>query len=468
MKRITLISLLVIITGRIYAANEVTITGRDTSYAGEVIVFNKYSDRLTNSEIELSKCTVGKDGSFMLSFRIDEITFIYANIGAYKVHLYAEPGKTYEIVLPQKQDKTSEDFLNPYYDPTVVHLGTVQYDENELNILIRMFNDAFQPYYNKHIIDVREKNDFSQLDKDIARLDKPFSSSNNRFFNDYRKYRYGLLRYLAYQQKSKSISDEYFKEQPVLYNNPAYMELFSQVYDKYFYHFSQTAVGKQLGNNITTSDLSGLRKTLASDDVIGKYELLNLVILKGLYDEFYDDNYSRSALLAIVDSFITGEQNPHLKQIAQSIRKQTTRLLVGYEPPEFELYDRDSNLVSLKNFKGKYVYLNFCSCYSYTCLNEFSMLSMLNQKYSDRLEIITVIVDNDVNVLNSYLSRSKYNWKFLYYGHQSFIIQDYDIRAFPTYYLIDPEGKLAISPAPSPGEEFEARFFAILRSRGEI
>jgi len=47
-------------------------------------------------------------------------------------------------------------------------------------------------------------------------------------------------------------------------------------------------------------------------------------------------------------------------------------------------------------------------------------------------------------------------------------MRDYDVRAFPTYYLIDREGKLAISPAPAPGDDFEARLFSLLRSRGEL
>jgi hypothetical protein len=92
----------------------------------------------------------------------------------------------------------------------------------------------------------------------------------------------------------------------------------------------------------------------------------------------------------------------------------------------------------------------------------------LYEKHKDRLEIITVIVDNDDDVINGFLERSNYKWVFLHYGNQSSVIREYDVRAFPTYYLIDPEGKLAISPAPSPGEEFEARFFNLLRSRGEL
>lgn len=451
-----------------HAQSDVRIFGQDSSYAGVTIEFLQYTDQISSTEIIIGECMVEDDGAFDIAFKIPETTFVFAYIGIYKVHIYAIPNKSYKIVLPQREDKRPQDFLNPYFSPVIAHLGTEDFQENELNIQIRMFNDAFQPYYNKHIMAISEKSDFAELDKDISRMEKSFSSSKDEFFNNYRKYRYGLLRHLAYQQKTKSISDKYFKGQPVLLNNPAYMELFNKVYDNYFHHFSRTAEGKELANIISSQQLDELRNLLASDKVLGNGKLLDMVILNGIYDEFYDDNYSRSDLLEILNAFITENKNQKLTDVAISIRNKTTKLLAGFSPPEFELYDGDSNLISLNNFSGKYVYLNFCSCFSYTCLNEFKLLSVLYEKHKDILEIVTIIVDNDKDVINSFLERSNYEWLFLHYGNQSAVIKDYDVRAFPIYYLIDPEGKLALSPAASPGEEFEARFFKLLRSRGEL
>lgn len=468
MKRIFPFLLILNLVLPIYGQQETLIFGSDTSYAGLEIELLCYSDRITNSEILLDKDTVSQDGSYQLKFNLDRITFVFAYLGVYKIHLYAEPGKTYNIILPPRQDKEPKDFLNPYFSPIVTHLGTLNFSPDELNTLIRMFNDAYLPYYNKHIMALSESDDFSELDKDIEKMEKAYTSSENEFFNNYRKYRYGMLRHLAYQQKSKRISDEYFKEQPVLLNNPAYMELFNQVYDKYFHHFARTPEGKELGATISSQDLEALRKLLAKDKVLGKGEILDLVILKGIHDEFYDDNYSRSALLQILEDYIDENKYPDLTEMAQWIRKKTTRLLVGFSPPEFTLYDRDSNLVSLDDFKGKYVYLNFCSCFSYTCLNEFAMLNTLYERHKDLMEIVTILVDNDYDVINSFLKRSNYPWTFLHYGHQVSVIKEYDVRAFPTYYLIGPEGKLELSPASSPGEEFEARLFKLLRQKGEL
>ena len=450
------------------ASDTVTIFGVDTCYAGTEIIFNKYSDQISGSETILGKDVVGNDGRFSIGFEINEITFVFSYLGIYKMHLYACPGMKYEIVLPPRQEKEPADLLNPYFDPVVVHLATVSYDKNELNSQIRMFTDTYLPYYNKHITALAERNDFSELDKDIARMEKSFASSQDAYFNDYRRYRYGLLRHLAYQQRSTSISNEYFRNQPVLLNNPAYMELFNQVYDNYLHHIARPSDGQLLGKAIQSGSIDSMRIFLNSNDLLGTGDLPDLVLLKFLYDEFYDDNYSRSTLLRILDAYIAENISQPMTEVAVSIRKEVTRLLIGFAPPSFSLYNRDSVLVSIENFKGKYVYLNFCSCFSYTCLSEFKMLEALYAKHKDILEIVSIIVDNDYNIIDSFLERSKYEWTFLHYGNQSSIIREYDIRAFPTYYLIDRQGKLAMSPAPSPGDEFEARLFQLMRSRGEL
>jgi hypothetical protein len=68
----------------------------------------------------------------------------------------------------------------------------------------------------------------------------------------------------------------------------------------------------------------------------------------------------------------------------------------------------------------------------------------------------------------NYVKNTGLNWTFLHFGNQPSILEEYDIRAYPTYYLIGPDGKLLLSPAQSPGENFEQYLFEIMRSRGDI
>ncbi len=445
----------------------VVIEGVDSSYANKEIILYKSADPITETDYELARVKVASNGTFSMLLNIDQTQLVYSYMGIYKIFLFVEPGMKYSIVLPPFKGKTEADLLNPYFTPVEVQLGTMTFKEDDLNILIRMFNDAFVPYYNKHVQKIFSDIDFKQLDEDIERMEKPFSHSKNEYFNDYRRYKYGKLRFIALQNKSKKTSDDFFKNQGFLYNNPAFIDLFNLVYKGYFVHFSRIDSSGMFRSAISDKkSLSLLKKALSDNKVIEPEPLLNMVILKNLYDEFYDDNFSRSAMLQILDTFLVTVKDPQQHIVAQNIYNKVTRLLRGFEPPSFKLYTIDSTLVSLDMFKGKYVYLNFCSCFSYTCMNDFVMLKNLYEKHNQYLEIVTIIVDDDLSVMKDYVKRSGFKWTFLHYGNQPDVLKLYDIRAFPTYYLIDNQGKLSMSPSPAPSEDFEGRLFKEFKARG--
>ncbi len=445
----------------------VIIEGKDSTYAGQLLKFMIPKDPITGNDSILGTVKVQPDGYFSVEFDITETMQVNLFPGKYKFYLFVEPGKSYYILMPPFQAKETKDKLNPFFMPVEYHLGTKDFSKNELNLQIRMFMDAYIPYYKKHINKVFTDTDFEQLDNDIQKMEKPFEKSKNKFFNDFRNYKYGMLRILAYQHKSKAISDLYFKDKPFLYYNSAYIDLFIMLYDQYFIHFSRGDEEKKLHNALTvTRTYDAVKAALMEDGVIKPAELLNMVILKCLYDEFYDDNYARNSLLTVLDSFIESVEDPYQNYIARNIRNKVTKLLSGFEPPEFELYDVDSNLFTLQKLRGKHIYLNFCSCFSYSCLNEFVILKKLYEKHHEYLEIVTIVIDEDPELIRDFVKRSHYPWIFLHYANSPQVLKDYDIRAYPTYYLIDNKGKLAISPAPAPADGFEMILFKELRSKG--
>jgi len=464
-----IVVLLISTTFSISFSQNVVLNGNAPSYAGCEIAFNTYTDWITKGEEEIGRCLIDTNGDFRLSLNLEKITFVFSHLGIYKAFLYAEPDKTYEIILPEKADKALEDELNPYFTESRIQLGIADVKPDEINFMIRMFNDAYNPYYNKHIINFINKDDFSELNADIERIEKPFAGSGSNFFNNYREYRYGLLRHLAYQQKAKSISDEYFRKKPVLFNNPAYMELFDQVYDKYFLFFGMTDKGSKIYNDINTLKIySDLKKTLSRDAVFYNDTIIELVILQNIYNEFYSDNFSRNGLITILDTLISNTNIQQNKIIGGIIKAKITRLLSGYYPPAFDLYDSDSNLVRLDDFKGKYVYLNFCSSQSYTCLSEFELLKGIYERHKEKLEIVTISVEPHQDTFTDFLTNKNWNWKFLFYGYQPQILKEYDIRGYPTYFLIGPDGKLIYSPSPSPAENFEAMLIKVMKARGDL
>jgi peroxiredoxin len=447
----------------------VTIQGQDTSYAGRELTIRTFQDQITSEELTLAQAVVAADGSFSLSFEADETRMVFFHLGRIVLYLYAEPGHLYVISLPPWQEKTQADRLNPYFEEISLPAIINNIPETDLNIQIRMFDDTYDSYLQKFSLNPNSKINPAAIDTAVISLLKPFENQLSGFFRTYVTYKLAILRQMGYQFKSRSTSEKYFLNEPVLYINPAYMELFNLVYDKYFMYFMRTETGRKITSDITEKkSLFELKKTLATDQVLGNDTLLELVILKNLHDEYYSDRFSRSALLVVLDSLIQTTRIAQHRIIGTTILHKLTRLQPGYLPPDFSLADRDNRVVKLSDLRGRYVYLCFCACNSYSCLKEFEMLQKIYDKHRAYLEIVMITVDPEYRQMVDFLSKNKYNWLFLHYGMQPEILKEYDIRGYPTYFLLGRDGKLILSPAPSPYENFEVRLFEIMRNRGDI
>ncbi len=453
----------------IIQAQKVILTGKAPSYAGGKLTFYRTSDWITGTEEVVCTAIVSDSGTFYAEVPSIATEQLFIYLGIYQGYFYVEPGKSYDLVFPERRDKSPDNILNPYFEPVQIHLGMTNFQSDDLNMLIVMFDDAFIPYYDKHVNTIYSKPDYKKLDEDIRQMEEPFAKYKHSYFEAYRKYHYGILKMLSNSQRVQSLSDEYFNNQPVLYRNTAYADLFNQVFDKYFIFFGRTESGGKIFDDINNQgSYAAVLNTLSRNQNFSNDTLTELVLLKQLHDEYYGSQFSRNGLLNILDSLTIRTTIEEHRRIAQLIKTKITRLQQGYEPPPFELNDTEGNTVKLSDFKGRYVYLNFCTCQSYSCLNEFNMLSELYRKHKDRLAIITVTTDPQEDVLKQFLTKNNYSWLFLHYDKQPSILKEYDIRAYPTYFLIGPDGKLILSPAASPAENFEQRLFEIMKSRGDL
>lgn len=496
--------LIAVLPFNIFAQN-VILKGNAPEYSGETLTFLTYSDQITYREKELSSCKVDSIGNFSCSFNTDKTLYVFMHLGVYEAFIYTEPSKVYDLVLPEKKEKTLADKLNPFFKPVKYHLGLNNTSEKELNYQIAFFDDVYSlmgssnlySIYNK----IRENKDNSKINDvdtvyskktytkiinnstayiyknlkdidasaEIKKVDSLFSDVEMNYFQNYKRYKYASFQSLTSDQKMKSISNTYYLNNKILYDNPAYMELFNQVYDEYFLYFGRTGHGKQIYNDINKlKSITALKQSLGQDSILTNDTLKEFVILKCLHDEFYNDKFSRSAMLTVLDSLAMQTKIKEHKLIAENIHQKVTKLMVGYVPPQFTLYDKDSNLVSLDSYKGKYVYLGFCTTISYACIKEFAMLNKLYENHKDHFEIVMICMDENLPQMKRFVEMKGYKFTFLYYGNQPDVFKDYDIRAFPTYYFIDKEGKLAISPAPSPDQNAEFSIFKIMRANGDI
>ena len=137
----------------------------------------------------------------------------------------------------------------------------------------------------------------------------------------------------------------------------------------------------------------------------------------------------------------------------------------GSDAPVYQLWDMKESPKSLNEFTGKYVYLHFAATWSFPCTSEFDAIEKFYLKNKNKIEVVTVFADLDTSAIHKFLNQHDYDWTFLYCKGNSEMLKRYNVKTYPTCYLIDPDGKLQLSPAPGITERFEGIFARIIENK---
>ena len=444
-----------------------TVSGHAPQYANETLTFKHTTDYIVGLEREVATAKVDKDGNFTCELDLLGTHLVTIELGVYLCYLYVEPGKHYRIGLPPRHDKSEADRLDPFFEPAEFQLRNLAGDSTSVNARIARFNALYASLLDSALNTPDSLRRALRVDSMAARLAAFDTLSRPPYLAHYQRYRHGLFLRFASRQKSLAASDTYFRNQPILYENPAYMDLLNVVYDRYFVFQSRAEHGRKIFEAITKKrSYKALRKALLVNDNVGDGDLLELIILKGLHDEFFSDNFSRKALTQILDSVLHTTRVPEHAVIATNIRDKVTKLMPGFMPHPIALEDQDGKIVSPEQFRGKLVLLGFCTTTSYTCLQDFAVLERLHKQYGEHLQILMISADATAERVREFTRQTSYPWPFLFYGRQPELIREFDVRAYPTYYLLDTDGKLLYSPAPSPQETLDRLLYSLYRKRG--
>ena len=127
------------------------ISGNAPSYAGSKLELRHYVDQISSPERVLSYAEVDKNGDFSFLVDISTTMQLFIPGEVYRGFLFVEPGREYQIRLPQKEERTLTQKLDPYFSPVEILLEIVGLEQTDLNAKLMQFEDAFDFYTLKHI-----------------------------------------------------------------------------------------------------------------------------------------------------------------------------------------------------------------------------------------------------------------------------------------------------------------------------
>jgi thiol-disulfide isomerase/thioredoxin len=131
-----------------------------------------------------------------------------------------------------------------------------------------------------------------------------------------------------------------------------------------------------------------------------------------------------------------------LNKISQEIRSINQ---AGFQAPSIVGKDiSTAQSINLKDYKGKYVYLDFWGSWCAPCIEQIPELKRIyNLTSREKLIFIGIAVkETGKNKVKAEIRKNKIKWANLISDTKNPIAEQYGINRYPTNILIDPNGKI--------------------------
>ncbi|MFH1004614.1 MAG: TlpA disulfide reductase family protein [Bacteroidota bacterium] len=456
-------------------SQSVTIKGKvDKSYLSEMgenrnnyIYAMTYDDYISYTEKEIDSSSIDANGNFNLSFFISSTTYLFLMVENAKAELYVEPGKTYEVDVLKKDS----DAVQTLSIPVTVEIEFKNLDSTDLNFLIADFDSRYEAFleYHRNFFLSKSNLIFGKIDTMKMLSKQKYSPYNKPYLNNYIEYTFASLEGNITLQDRKKIFVNYIEGKSFQLNNYEYMDFFNQFFSQTVNYFVTT---KKMMEDVNVKEtfstlLYDIKQNKLEDDTIQES-----VVLKALSKAMYIPDYKQNHIQTILNLASKECKSEMNRRTASNLLKKITCMKVGTKSPEFLLPDEKGKMISLYDFKGKYVYVMFWASWCISCIQEMMLIPELKKLYGGKIAFVSISLDKKFDLMKKFLDKNpkinpdknEKDWTFLYCTNYPKIKKDYNVLTVPTYYLIDMKGNIFKAPADNPAS-IEPLFYQIKKKK---
>ncbi|HTA28283.1 MAG TPA: TlpA disulfide reductase family protein [Bacteroidia bacterium] len=440
-------------------AQPATIEGYAPAYMGKTVYLSTCKDFITYTPLQLASTAVNDSGKF--KFQLEDLkrtTYVYLTIQNYKGDLYAVPGNYYRVVFPAPD---SDHYQNKYIEHKV-NLELYIDDSAEVNNLIMDFNVQFEKFWAKTYTYFLKKEAPRYVDSFYTEMLQRYKSIHNPDFSGYMAYTIAEIGNNILEGQ-RTLGEKYLKGKPIRYNNYEYMQFFNDYFKDYMQNCTNTKEGSDINKFIAKPDYPDLMEVLKINHLLRNDSLCELVLLKGLYEFYYSGGYDQENIISLLKTVSGSTKIEEDKIIADDMIASFSGVVKGGNAPDFALKDSKGDVSSIIDFRGKLLYLCFFKTTSSASVSQMEVLPALYKQYGKKINFVFISEDENYSDLINFLKANRsFTWNFLW-DEKHTVMQQYDVKTLPEYFLIGTGGKFLRSPADDPSHGIENTFNDLTR-----
>ena len=410
--------------------NTVIVTGR-VNRPEALVRLMIYDDLLNMHETLIAETTADTLGFFILEGEVKQTFPAIIYVGLEGVDFLLTPGATYDVQIVIPDIDRSVSYFERKLPDLKVKKATDKGIYRQLVVSEEIIKGDLEYFYNELFL--RRQNRY--LDSIRADIDRELNVTDEYVIQN-NTYKIASLQMALNADGGKKVIQEYYDGKPVLYRCQAYMDLFKDLF-KYY----------------ELTDEFARRNPELSD-------LVNIYQLRGLY---YGDYQSRSWVKKQLKSIGQKNKSLEIKTLVANTLDHFDRFAMGADAPDFQLQSLESSTVKLSDYKNTMVLLQFVDGTSSTIEHQFDVLSDLHQQWQDSVQLITVSTKDQFESHVRRFEEHHYDWPLLNLGNEILLLERYEVRTFPEYFLILPGTKIGLAPAPNPDRSLRENVTKLLK-----
>jgi thiol-disulfide isomerase/thioredoxin len=132
----------------------------------------------------------------------------------------------------------------------------------------------------------------------------------------------------------------------------------------------------------------------------------------------------------------------NIKTLEGKAKAKLAKEIINKPAKDFKITDFAGKSVSLADYKGKVLILNFWATWCMPCIAEFKELKIAYEKYANNPNVAFAMIatDEDHELVPPFIKKNNYNFPVFFAGDST--EKDYEVGSIPRLLIIDGSGKI--------------------------